>query len=137
MTVSPNTARAVLIGMWMSRFRSRPTRAEPAPPEANTLAGKLFVVDPAHPCAAEAADVVAAAGDHVCVDTPDVFARFRRAVTDTGLYKDSDRLAVKDDRRPLKQSEYLFQGDVSAKITIGICVSGYFPKKKRKCEPRH
>ena len=43
-------------------------------------------------------DVITAAGDHVCVDTPDVFARFRRAVTDTGLYKDSDRLA--DQGRP-------------------------------------
>ncbi|MDT5103242.1 MAG: hypothetical protein QOI25_755, partial [Mycobacterium sp.] len=84
--------------------------------EPNTLAGKLFVVDPTHICAAEAADVIAAAGDHICVDTPDVFPRFRRAVTDTGLHKDSDRLAIKDDRRPLKQSEYIYQGDVAAKI---------------------
>jgi uncharacterized protein YPO0396 len=84
--------------------------------EPNTLAGKLFIVDPSHICAAEAADVIAAAGDHICVDTPDVFGRFRRAVTDTGLYKDSDRLAIKDDRRPLKQSEYIYQGDVAAKI---------------------
>jgi uncharacterized protein YPO0396 len=88
----------------------------PVDAEANTLAGKLFVVDPTHPCAAEATDVVAAAGDHICVDTPDVFPRFRRAVTDTGLYKDSDRLAIKDDRRPLKQAEYIYQGDVRAKI---------------------
>lgn len=88
----------------------------PADAEPNTLAGKLFVVDPTHACAAEAADVVAAAGDHMCVDTPDVFPRFRRAVTDTGLYKDSDRLAIKDDRRPLKQAEYIYQGDVRAKI---------------------
>ncbi len=77
----------------------------------------FFVVDPTHPCAAEAADVIAAAGDHICVDTPpDVFSRFRRAVTDTGLYKDSERLAIKDDRRPLKQSDYIYQGDVRAKI---------------------
>ncbi|UXA18829.1 ATP-binding protein [Mycobacterium sp. SMC-4] len=88
----------------------------PGDPEPNTLAGKLFPVDPEHPCAAEAVAIIATAGDHVCVDTPDVFARFRRAVTDTGLYKDSDRVAVKDDRRPLRQSEYLYQGDVSAKI---------------------
>jgi uncharacterized protein YPO0396 len=90
--------------------------AEPAEAEPNTLAGKLFLVDPTHPCAAEAADVIAAAGDHICVDTPDVFARFRRAVTDAGLYKDSDRLAIKDDRRPLRQSDYIFQGEVAAKI---------------------
>ncbi|GAB5896363.1 ATP-binding protein [Mycolicibacterium mageritense] len=85
-------------------------------PEPNTLAGKLFVVRPEHPCAAEALDVIAAAGDHLCVDTPDVFSRFRRAVTDTGLYKDSDRLAIKDDRRPLKPSEYIYQGDITAKL---------------------
>jgi uncharacterized protein YPO0396 len=90
--------------------------ASGATAEPNTLAGKLFVVDPTHVCAAEAADVIAAAGEHVCVDTPDVFSRFRRAVTDTGLYKDSDRLAIKDDRRPLKQSDYIYQGDVAAKI---------------------
>ncbi len=90
--------------------------ATPAEADPKTLAGKLFVVDPAHPCAAEAADVVANAGDHICVDTPDVFSRFRRAVTDTGLYKDSDRLAVKDDRRPLKQADYIYQGDVANKI---------------------
>lgn len=85
-------------------------------PDSNTLAGKLFVVNPDHPCAAEALDVLGAAGDHICVDTPDVFARFRRAVTDTGLYKDSDRLAIKDDRRALKPSEYIYQGDITAKL---------------------
>ncbi|KAA0108104.1 ATP-binding protein [Mycolicibacterium sp. P1-5] len=90
--------------------------AVPADAEPNTLGGKLFVVDPSHPCAAEAAEIIAAAGDHVCVDTPDVFSRFRRAVTDTGLYKDSERLAIKDDRRPLKQSDYIYQGDVRAKV---------------------
>jgi len=84
--------------------------------EPNTLAGKLFLVKPKHACAAEAADVIAAAGDHICVDTPDVFVRFRRAVTDAGLYKDSDRLAIKDDRRPIKPSEYIYQGDISAKL---------------------
>ncbi|GAA2408164.1 ATP-binding protein [Mycolicibacterium llatzerense] len=84
--------------------------------EPNTLAGKLFLVKPKHACAAEAVDVIAAAGDHICVDTPDVFVRFRRAVTDTGLYKDSDRLAIKDDRRPIKPSEYIYQGDISSKL---------------------
>lgn len=37
-------------------------------------------------------------------------------MTDTGLYKDSDRLSIKDDRRPLRQADYIFQGDVAAKI---------------------
>jgi uncharacterized protein YPO0396 len=92
-------------------------RSADAPePGANTLAGKLFVVDPGHPCAPEALEIITAAGDHICVDSPDAFPRFRRAVTDTGLYKDSDRLAIKDDRRPLKPSEYIYQGDVAAKI---------------------
>lgn len=85
-------------------------------PEPNTLAGKLFAVKPDHPCAAEALDILSAAGDHICVDSPDLFARFRRAVTDTGLYKDSDRLAIKDDRRALKPSEYIYQGDITAKL---------------------
>ncbi|MCV7423072.1 AAA family ATPase [Mycobacterium yunnanensis] len=100
----------------LHHVRAKFVGAQAVDAEPNTLAGKLFVVDPGHPCAAEAADVVAAAGDHVCVDTPDVFPRFRRAVTDAGLYKDSDRLAVKDDRRPLRQADYIFQGDVAAKI---------------------
>ena len=90
--------------------------ADPAEADPKTLAGKLFVVDPGHPCAAEAADIIAAAGDHICVDSPDVFVRFRRAVTDTGLHKDSERLAIKDDRRPLRPSEYIYQGEVAAKI---------------------
>lgn len=100
----------------LHHVRERFLGAEPAEAPSNTLAGKLFVVDPAHVCAAEAADVVTAAGDHVCVDDPDLFPRFRRAVTDAGLYKDSDRLAIKDDRRPLKPSEYIYQGDVAAKL---------------------
>ncbi|MEB3969295.1 AAA family ATPase [Mycobacterium ulcerans] len=100
----------------LHHVRAKFLGAEPAEPEPNTLADKLFPVDPKHLCAAEAVDVITGAGDHVCVDTPDVFSRFRRAVTDTGLYKDSDRLAVKDDRRPVKLSEYLYQGDVTAKI---------------------
>lgn len=119
----------------LHHVRARLLGAEPVDPEPNTLAGKLFPVDPAHPCAAEAVDVVSAAGDHVCVDTPEVFARFRRAVTDTGLYKDSDRLAIKDDRRPLKQSEYLYQGDVSAKInalTVDLAAAEEAYQKARR-----
>lgn len=109
--------------------------ATPLEPEPNTLAGKLFPVDPQHPCAAEAVDIVTTSGDHICVDTPDVFARFRRAVTDTGLYKDSDRVAVKDDRRPLKQSDYLYQGDVSAKInalTVDLAAAEEAYQKARR-----
>lgn len=119
----------------LHHVRAKFLGAEPVDPESNTLAAKLFAVDPAHPCAAEAVDVVTAAGDHVCVDTPEVFARFRRAVTDTGLYKDSDRLAIKDDRRPLKQSEYLYQGDVSAKInalTVDLAAAEEAYQKARR-----
>lgn len=119
----------------LHHVRAKLLGAEPVEPEPNTLAGKLFAVDPSHPCAAEAVDVVTAAGDHICVDTPDVFARFRRAVTDTGLYKDSDRLAIKDDRRPLKQSEYLYQGDVSAKInalTVDLAAAEETYQKARR-----
>ncbi|KWX57149.1 ATP-binding protein [Mycobacterium sp. NAZ190054] len=119
----------------LHHVRAKFLGAEPVDPEQNTLAGKLFAVDPAHPCAAEAVDVVASAGDHICVDTPEVFARFRRAVTDTGLYKDSDRLAIKDDRRPLKQSEYLYQGDVSAKInalTVDLAAAEEAYQKARR-----
>jgi uncharacterized protein YPO0396 len=100
----------------LHHVRAKFVGAEATPAEPKTLAGKLFLVDPTHVCAAEASDVIAAAGDHVCVDDPDVFPRFRRAVTETGLYKDSDRLAIKDDRRPLRQSDYIFQGDIAAKI---------------------
>ncbi len=119
----------------LHHVRAKMLGAEPEEPEPNTLAGKLFPVEPTHPCAAEAVDIVTMAGDHVCVDTPDVFARFRRAVTDTGLYKDSDRLAIKDDRRPLKQSEYLYQGDVSAKInalTVDLAAAEEAYQKARR-----
>ncbi|MGE2832658.1 ATP-binding protein [Mycobacterium sp. SMC-4] len=119
----------------LHHVRTKNYGAEPVEPESNTLAGKLFPVDPQHPCAAEAVDIVTAAGDHICVDSPDVFARFRRAVTDTGLYKDSDRLAIKDDRRPLKQSEYLYQGDVSAKInalTVDLAAAEEAYQKARR-----
>jgi uncharacterized protein YPO0396 len=100
----------------LHHVRAKFVGADAVEAEPNTLAGKLLLVDPTHVCAAEAADVIAAAGDHICVDDPDVFPRFRRAVTDTGLYKDSDRLAIKDDRRPLRQSDFIYQGDVAAKI---------------------
>jgi uncharacterized protein YPO0396 len=59
----------------LHRVRAKFLGTEPVRPEPNTLAGKLFAVDPKHPCAAEAVDVITNAGDHVCVDTPDVFDR--------------------------------------------------------------
>lgn len=57
----------------LHHVRAKFVGANPVEAEPNTLAGKLFVVDPAHLCAAEAADVITAAGDHLCVDTPEVF----------------------------------------------------------------
>ncbi len=98
------------------RARQVPRRRT-AEPEPNTLAGKLFVVNPDHPCAAEARRRHQPPPATTSASTPPiVFARFRRAVTDTGLYKDSDRLAIKDDRRAVKPSEYIYQGDITAKL---------------------
>jgi hypothetical protein len=54
----------------LHHVRAKLLGAEPVDPEPNTLAGKLFAVDPKHPCAAEAVDVITSAGDHVCVETP-------------------------------------------------------------------
>src|SRR4029453_6475906 len=71
----------------MHHVRAKFRGAEPVDPEPNTLAGKLFAVDRKHPCAAEAVDVITNAGDHVCVDTPDVCARSRRAAPDAGSQK--------------------------------------------------
>src|SRR5690606_42165856 len=59
---------------------------------------------------------IGAAGEPSGLHDANVFGRCRRAGTDTGLYKEPDRLAIKDDRRTVRQSEYLFQGDVSANI---------------------
>ena len=44
----------------LHHVRAKLLGAEPVEPEPNTLAGKLFAVDPTHPCAAEAVDVIAA-----------------------------------------------------------------------------
>jgi len=49
------------------------------------LAGKLFLVDPTHVCAAEAAAVIAAGRRPRLRRRPRRVPRFRRAVTDTGL----------------------------------------------------
>ncbi|CAM3026407.1 ATP-binding protein [Skermania piniformis] len=97
-------------------YRVEPGR-RPRPAAPETLAATLRATDPTHDSAAEALDIVAAVADHVCVDHPDQFARHPRAVTDQGLRKDSARLAIKDDRAPLRRSAYIFTGDLDAKLT--------------------
>ncbi|NMO00405.1 AAA family ATPase [Gordonia sp. TBRC 11910] len=91
-------------------------RAMPVP-EAGTLGATLRAVDPDHPCAAEALTILAKLGNYVCVDSPADFVGHPKAVTDQGLRKDSAKLAVKDDRQPLRASQYIFVGNVEAKIT--------------------
>ncbi|MBF9520692.1 nuclease [Mycobacterium sp. MHSD3] len=87
-----------------------PRRAEPG-----TLADCLRLTNPNHECASAAMNLVAAVGDYVLVDTPDEFSKHRRAVTDQGLRKDGDRRAVKDDRRELRASQYIYQGNAGDK----------------------
>lgn len=87
-----------------------------SPPRGGTLAGKLVLSDAGHECAAAAQSVVGDAGDYVCVDSPADFARFSRAVTAAGLLQAGAGRAVKDDRRPLRASEFIFQGAVAAKL---------------------
>lgn len=82
----------------------------------NTLAGCLQLTDPRHECARAAAQLVASQGDYVLVDSPDEFPNHRRAVTDEGLRKESERRSVKDDRREFRPSEYIFQGNIAEKI---------------------
>jgi uncharacterized protein YPO0396 len=85
-------------------------------PTPGTLSTKLRLVDPIHDSAAEALNVLAGVGDHVCVEGPDEFSRHSRAVTDQGLRKDNARLAIKDDRRDLSPSDYIYLGNIEAKI---------------------
>ncbi|MFT4041562.1 MAG: SbcC/MukB-like Walker B domain-containing protein [Gordonia sp. (in: high G+C Gram-positive bacteria)] len=84
--------------------------------EPGTLGAMLRAADPEHPCANEALAIVASLGGYVCVDSTAEFVHHSRAVTDRGLRKDSAKLAVKDDRQPLRPSQYIFVGNVSAKI---------------------
>ena len=51
------------------------------------------------------------------MDSTAEFGDHPKVVTDKGLRKDSAKLAVKDDRAPLRPSQYIFVGNVSAKIT--------------------
>ncbi|MFW0785877.1 ATP-binding protein [Gordonia sp. CPCC 206044] len=84
--------------------------------ERGTLGATLRAVDPAHPCSAEALSILARLGNYVCVDNPVDFSDHAKAVTDQGLRKDSAKLAVKDDRQTLRPSQYIFVGNVDAKI---------------------
>lgn len=80
-----------------------------------SLAECLQLVDSNHECAGVAQELVAAAGDYIRVDGPAEFDRHRRAVTDQGLRKENQRRSVKDDRRELRPSEYIFQGNLAEK----------------------
>ena len=82
----------------------------------NTLAGCLQLTDPRHECARTAADLIARHGDYTLVDSTEEFPTHRRAVTDEGLRKESERRSIKDDRRDLRPSQYIFQGNIAEKI---------------------
>lgn len=89
----------------------------PAPAaEPGMLGSTLRAVDPSHPCADEALTILRRLGTYACVDFPSDFADHAKAVTPQGLRKDSAKLAVKDDRQTLRPSQYIFVGNVSAKI---------------------
>jgi uncharacterized protein YPO0396 len=85
-------------------------------PRAATLSAVLRLTEPDHECAAAAQLVVADAGDFVCVDGPAQLDRHTRAVTDSGLLKTGVGRAIKDDRKPMRASAFLFQGDLEAKL---------------------
>jgi uncharacterized protein YPO0396 len=85
-------------------------------PPRNTLAGCLQLTDPRHECAGTATQLIGEQGDYTLVGSTDEFAHHRRAVTDQGLRKESEKRSVKDDRRELRPSEYIFQGNIAEKI---------------------
>ncbi|MGK2316209.1 ATP-binding protein [Gordonia rhizosphera] len=99
------------------RIQLHHAETRPAPtPDPGTLAATLRAVDPDHPCSAEALSILTRLGNHTCVDDPAEFTDHAKAVTDTGLRKDSAKLAIKDDRMALRPSQYIFVGNVDAKI---------------------
>ena len=81
-----------------------------------TLGATLRAAEPDHPCTNEALTILAKLGNYVCVDSTADFVEHTKAVTDRGLRKDSAKLAIKDDRQQLRPSQYIFVGNVSAKI---------------------
>ncbi|MEP9394717.1 SbcC/MukB-like Walker B domain-containing protein [Gordonia sp. VNQ95] len=84
--------------------------------EPGTLAATLRPVEDTHPSSAEALTILNRLGNYVCVDDPAEFSRHTKAVTDRGLRKDSARLAIKDDRQTLRASQFIFVGNVDAKL---------------------
>jgi len=85
-------------------------------PPRNTLASCLDLTDRGHECAGAAARLITTRGDYIMVDSTDDFTHHRRAVTVEGLRKDSDFSSVKDDRKELRASQYIFQGNIIEKI---------------------
>lgn len=99
------------------RIQLHHAEMRPVPlPETGTLGATLRAVDPEHPCSNEALTILTRLGSYVCVDSTADFAEHTKAVTEQGLRKDSAKLAVKDDRQQLRPSQYIFVGNVDAKI---------------------
>lgn len=87
-----------------------------ADPQAGTLGECLQITEPRHECARAAAQIVASSGDYTRVGSPADFTKYRRAVTMEGLRKESERRAVKDDRKEIPASQYIYQGNIEDKI---------------------
>lgn len=99
------------------RIQLHHAETRPAPMvEPGTLGATLRAAEPDHPCTNEALTILAKLGNYVCVDSTADFVAHTKAVTDRGLRKDSAKLAIKDDRQQLRPSQYIFVGNVSAKI---------------------
>ncbi|TRW89184.1 AAA family ATPase [Mycolicibacterium sp. 018/SC-01/001] len=84
-------------------------------PDPGSLAECLKLSDPRHECVTTAYNLIARAGNYIRVDKTEDFSRHRRAVTDQGLRQENERRAVKDDRRELRLSEYIFRGNPEEK----------------------
>ncbi|GAB1813637.1 ATP-binding protein [Mycobacterium sp. MUNTM1] len=99
--------------LWIEKVTSDLPASEPP---RNTLAGCLQLIDPRHEGARTAAHLIAQKGDYTLVDSTEEFAHHRRAVTDQGLRKESEKRSIKDDRGDLSPSAYIFQGNIAEKI---------------------
>lgn len=84
-------------------------------PDPGSLAECLKLADTRHECSTTANNLITRVGDYIRVDRTEDFSRHRRAVTDQGLRQENERRAVKDDRRELRLSEYIFRGDPEEK----------------------